>query len=86
MGRVMSRLLLARPLTTLVVDMKTRASWLDDFVKWFFNASPVWVDERDVVREPFDADVPRDRRGHPDRRRHADTREAGPTDRRRSTP
>ena len=24
------------------------ARWLDGFVKWFFNASPLWVDERET--------------------------------------
>jgi len=28
--------------------MKTQ--WLDDFVRWFFNASPFWVDERKIWR------------------------------------
>ena len=27
---------------------RMKTSWLDDFVKWFFNASPVWVDERKI--------------------------------------
>ena len=70
--------------------MKARASWLDGFVKWFFNASPVWVDERDVARQPvephpFEPARPRERRVHGDRRRHADVREQTPSDRRRST-
>jgi hypothetical protein len=30
--------------------MKT--SRLDEFVKWFFNASPMWVDERKIWRPP----------------------------------
>ena len=32
--------------------MKT--SWLDDFVKWFFNASPQWVDERKIWKPDLD--------------------------------
>ena len=28
--------------------MNSRARWLDGFVKWFFNASPLWVDEREA--------------------------------------
>jgi len=84
----LNRLPRDRALATLVFDMKTRASWLDGFVKWFFNASPVWVDERDVAREPFETEtaVPRDRRVQADRRRHADTPVGAPADRRRSTP
>jgi len=79
-----SRLLIPEALATLASIMKTHASWLDGFVKWFFNASPVWVDERDVVREPF-KDVPRNRCVHADRRRPADARDGVPADRRRST-
>ena len=63
--------------------IKTRASWLDGFVKWFFNASPVWVDEREVVGEPFE-DVPRDRRVRADRRRPVEARDGASADRRRS--
>jgi hypothetical protein len=40
--------------------MKT--GWLDDFVKWFFNASPMWVDERKIWK-PTDVDLV-DRRSH----------------------
>jgi len=40
--------------------MKT--SWLDDFVKWFFNASPMWVDERKIWK-PTDLELA-DRRSH----------------------
>jgi len=83
---VVNRLLRPRPLATLILEMKTRASWLDGFVKWFFNASPVWVDERDVVKEPFQ-DVPRNRRVHADRRRHVEARDGTQAaDRRRSIP
>jgi hypothetical protein len=53
---------------------KTRNTWLDGFVKWFFNASPVWVDERDDARSPVDPDVPRERRVQGDRRRRPDPR------------
>jgi hypothetical protein len=28
--------------------MNPRMRWLNSFVKWFFNASPLWVDEREV--------------------------------------
>jgi len=65
--------------------MKARASWLDGFVKWFFNASPAWVDERELRQQPFEPVVPRNRRVHPDRRRHADALDGAHTDRRRST-
>ena len=41
--------------------MKT--GWLDDFVKWFFNASPMWVDERKIWK-PTDLEFG-DRRSHP---------------------
>jgi hypothetical protein len=64
---------------------RTRNSWLDGFVKWFFNASPVWVEERDDTRPPVDASVLPDRRVHGDRRRHPDPRESiEAADRRRS--
>lgn len=26
--------------------MNIRSQWFGDFIKWFFNASPNWVDER----------------------------------------
>jgi len=53
---------------------RTRDGWLDGFVKWFFNASPVWVDERHGTLPPVDASVPRERRVHGDRRRRPDPR------------
>lgn len=28
--------------------MNLRSRWLNGFVKWFFNASPLWVDEREL--------------------------------------
>ena len=51
---------------------KTGNRWLDGFVKWFFNASPVWVDEPDDARSPVDPHVPRERRVQGDRRRRLD--------------
>jgi hypothetical protein len=81
-----------RSLPTLVAierdcTMKAKGSWLDGFVKWFFNASPLWVDERTLPGDPFEPPVPRNRRVLGDRRRHPDRREATPpADRRRSTP
>ena len=60
-------------------------TWLDGFVKWFFNASPVWVDERDDARPTVDTSAPRERRVHGDRRRRPDPRRSLETaDRRRS--
>jgi hypothetical protein len=53
---------------------KTHNTWLDGFVKWFFNASPVWVDERDDARSPVDTHVQRERRVHGDRRRRPEPR------------
>jgi hypothetical protein len=41
--------------------MKTQ--WLDDFVKWFFNASPFWVDERKIWKPSADCEYG-DRREH----------------------
>lgn len=46
-------------------QLKSRSRWLDGFVKWFFNASPLWVDERELeaMREPTRRVAPlRDRR------------------------
>ena len=51
---------------------KTGNTWLDGFVKWFFNASPVWVDERDDALPTVDTSLPRERRVHGDRRRRLD--------------
>lgn len=31
--------------------MNVRSQRLEDFFKWFFNASPVWVDERSELDE-----------------------------------
>lgn len=42
--------------------MNARVGWLDDFVKWFFNASPVWVDERSILKDSPNLQVPADRR------------------------
>ncbi len=42
--------------------MKT--SRLDEFVKWFFNASPMWVDERKIWRPTPDFEFG-DRRSQP---------------------
>ena len=45
--------------------MTLRSRWLDGFIMWFFNASPLWVDEREVeaMREPMTRLPPlRDRR------------------------
>jgi hypothetical protein len=63
--------------------MKVRGSWLDGFVRWFVNASPADIDERDLAL--FDRAVPRSRRTQADRRRQADRRSATPpAERRRS--
>jgi len=45
--------------------MNPRMRWLSGFVKWFFNASPLWVDERQVeaMRDPVTRAAPlRERR------------------------
>jgi hypothetical protein len=42
--------------------MKTQ--WLDDFVRWFFNASPFWVDERKIWRPGSELHCD-ERREHP---------------------
>ena len=52
--------------------MKISSQWLDDFVKWFFNASPVWVDPRSSVDDVTSLSY--NRRVHGERRRDADTR------------
>ena len=49
-------------------DLKTLAERLGDFFKWFFNASPVWVDERSLLRESPSAER-RSTSGRADRRR-----------------
>jgi hypothetical protein len=65
--------------------MKAHGSWLDEFVRWFVNASPADIDERDLA--PFDRDIPRDRRVRAERRRSADRRSpTRPHERRRSFP
>ena len=52
--------------------MNAQVSWLDGFVKWFFNASPVWFDERRVALEPGIPGQQVDRRSRfDDRRRDA---------------
>ena len=53
---------------------KVHNSWLDGFVKWFFNASPVWIDERDDARPAFGSTEPRNRRVNADRRHRPDPR------------
>ena len=55
--------------------MNSRSSWLDGFVKWFFNASPQWVDDQ----QPAQAEGPRrDRRAaNGERRRNPEARQAG---------
>jgi hypothetical protein len=52
--------------------MKISAQWLDDFVKWFFNASPLWVDPRDGTNEA--AGHAHERRVQGERRRGAGDR------------
>jgi hypothetical protein len=49
-----------------------RPQWLDDFVRWFFNASPVWVDERKLTNDGPSAPV-ENRRTVADRRHHEDS-------------
>ena len=49
--------------------MKTSAHWLDDFVKWFFNASPLWTDPRDSA--DGGAGPAHEHRVHGERRRDA---------------
>ena len=57
--------------------MNARARWFDDFVKWFFNASPMWVDERKILRATPQSGEPLNRRGPArDRRRGPDPRGA----------
>ena len=46
--------------------MKAHGSWLDGFVRWFVNASPADIDERELA--PLEQGVARDRRLHADRR------------------
>jgi hypothetical protein len=55
--------------------MNSRSSWLDGFVKWFFNASPQWVDKQ----QPAQSEGPqRDRRAaNGERRRNPEARQAG---------
>lgn len=55
---------------------KVRSGWFDDFVKWFFNASPVWVDERSMAREEASRSPRANRRTVDDRRSHPDPRGA----------
>jgi len=52
--------------------------WLGDFVKWFFNASPFWVDERKIWKPTPDLDYD-DRREH--RRDDAESRRSNRTTR-----
>jgi hypothetical protein len=55
--------------------MNSRSRWLDGFVKWFFNASPLWVDERQPVHAER---PPRDRRAaNGERLRNPEARQAG---------
>jgi hypothetical protein len=49
-------------------DMKTLTDRLGRFFEWFFNASPVWVDERSLLRETPSAER-RAGSGRSDRRR-----------------
>ena len=57
-------------------DLKRLVERVGRFVKWFFNASPVWVDERSLLRDSPGAER-RASSGHADRRRrgaqHPDT-------------
>jgi hypothetical protein len=77
--------LLSKRTSRTAMKGKTRNTWLDGFVRWFFNASPVWVDEHDDARPAIDTSTPRERRVQGDRRRHADPRGSLETaDRRRS--
>lgn len=55
--------------------MKIRSQWLDDFMKWFFNASPMWVDERQGLMDGVDNE-PANRRSLDDRRRDPDSRDS----------
>jgi len=43
--------------------MNPRMRWLSGFVKWFFNASPFWVDERKIWKPSADCEYG-DRREH----------------------
>lgn len=57
--------------------MNACMGWFDGFVKWFFNASPVWVDERRILKDSSDLQVPMDRRAALlDRRRSAEKHSA----------
>jgi hypothetical protein len=66
--------------------MKAHGSWLDGFVRWFVNASPADIDERDLAL--FERDASRNRRIQSDARRgQADRRSpTRPAERRRSHP
>lgn len=61
--------------------MKVRSQWLDDFMKWFFNASPMWVDERHAVMQGPHTELA-NRRTLADRRRDPDRDSFQPADRR----
>ena len=65
----------ARPVTcSQGIGMKARTGWLDRFVKWFFNASPLWVDEREA--EESRTPPQRDRRAaNGERRRNPESRQ-----------
>jgi hypothetical protein len=57
--------------------MNARVGWLDDFVKWFFNASPGWEDGRSILKDSPDLKVPANWRAPlRDHRRSADSRSA----------
>lgn len=49
--------------------MNAQMRWFDEFVRWFFNASPLWVDERKVLRAPFEPRRTIERRATPRDRR-----------------
>jgi hypothetical protein len=51
------------------LDLETLSRRLSGFFKWFFNASPVWVDERSLLRDTPSGEERRDASGHADRRR-----------------
>jgi hypothetical protein len=50
-------------------EPKTLSERLSGFLRWFFNASPVWVDERSLLRDTPSGEERRDSSGHADRRR-----------------
>ena len=52
------------------MNVNAQTGWFDDFLRWFFNASPFWVDERKILRTPSIPHRGVERRANPrDRRR-----------------